>query len=259
MPGSRSAFGESSTTNNLKPPKLLIRTLLHVSSHTCKHMYNWPVFTIKLLINISLSINIVTKFMECIASNWGYRLYSNNNFLLSPCFLQPPHANLMTFKTGKWKSCRTHACIEFYSSIYLDCHTEIFINRNTTLRNLNTDIRKVRHNTGQFRTHCSTSWKGERLWTPDCSKWRNCWFCTNSLCKWEKPLGNCWSFCMIIKIVVEIASLSCVLKYSNNKVSPNRCHYDIYASQNKVCNNKVITKKLFYIKMHCRLQVTVIQ
>ena len=88
--------------------------------------------------------------------------------------------------------------------MYLDCHTEILINRNTTLRNLNTDIRKVRHDTGQFRTYCSTSWKGERLRTPDCSKWRNSWFFTNSLCKWEKPPGNCWRFCMKIKIMVEI-------------------------------------------------------
>ena len=87
LPGSMSTFGDSNTTNNLKPPKLLSRTLLHVSSHTCKHMHNWPVFTIKLLINISLSINIATKFMECIASKWVYRLYSNNNFVLSPCFL----------------------------------------------------------------------------------------------------------------------------------------------------------------------------
>ena len=32
-------------------------------------MHNCPVFTLKLLIYISLSINIATKFMECMASN----------------------------------------------------------------------------------------------------------------------------------------------------------------------------------------------
>ena len=236
-----STFGDSSTTNNSKLPKLLIRALLHVSPHTCKHMNNCPVFSLKLLINIPLSINIATKFMECIASNRGYRLYSYNTFVFTI-----PSRQSYNFQNWKVKSCRAHACIEFFSSMYLDCHTEILINWDTTQRDLDTDIRKVRHNTGQFRTYCSTSWKGERLWTPDCSKWRNCWFCTNSLCKWEKPLGNCWSFCMKIKIVVEIASLSCVLKSSNNKVAPNRCHYEIYASQNKVCNNKVITKNVFY-------------
>ena len=129
--------------------------------------------------------------------------------------------------------------------MYLDCHTEILINRNTTLRNLNTDIRKVRHNTGHSRTYRSTSWKGERLRTPDCSKWRNSWFWTNSLCKWEKPPGNCWNFCMKIKIMVEITPFSCVLKSSNNEVAPNRYHENSYASKKKVCNNMVIEKNLY--------------
>ena len=129
--------------------------------------------------------------------------------------------------------------------MYLDCHTEILINRNTTLRNLNTDIRKVRHNTGHSRTYRSTSWKGERLRTPDCSKWRNSWFWTNSLYKWEKPPGNCWSFCMKIKMMVEITPFSCVLKSSNNEVAPNRYHENSYASKKKVCNNMVIEKNLY--------------
>jgi len=42
------------------------------------------------------------------------------------------------------------------------------------------------------------------------------------------------------------ASFSCVLKSSKNKVTPNRCHYDIYASKNKVCNNMVIEENLYY-------------
>ena len=83
LPGSMSTFGDSSTTNNSKLPKLLIRALLHVTPHTCKHMNNCPVFSLKLLINISLSINIATKFMEGIASNWGYRLYSYNTFVFT--------------------------------------------------------------------------------------------------------------------------------------------------------------------------------
>ena len=190
-----STFGDSSTKNSSKLRKLLIRTLLYVSSHTCRHMQRCSVFSLKLLINIPLSINFATEFMACIASNWGYRLYSYNTFVLSSCFWQAPHTNLITFKTGKWKSCRTYACIEFYSSMYLDCQKKILINRNTTLRNLDIDIREVRHSTGQFRTYCSTSWKGERLRTPDRSKWWNSWLCTNSLCKREKPLGN-WSFCI---------------------------------------------------------------
>ena len=97
-------FGDSSTTNNLKLPKLVIRTLLHVSSQTWKHMHNCPVFTLKLLIYISLSMNIATKFMECMASNWGYRLYYCNTFVLSPCFWQSPHANPKNFQNWKMKN-----------------------------------------------------------------------------------------------------------------------------------------------------------
>ena len=124
--------------------------------------------------------------------------------------------------------------------MYLDCHTEVLINRNTTLRNLNADIRKVRHKTGKFLTYCSTSWEGERLRTPDCSKWRNSRFCRNSLCTWEKPPGKCWRFCTKIKIMVEFASFNCALKSSNDKVSTKRCYYNINASKNKVCNNMMI-------------------
>ena len=150
--------------------------------------------------------------------------------LITRCFIFmlltiPSHQSYNSFKTWKWKPCRTHTCLQLYSFMYLDCHTEILTNRNTTLRNLNTDIRKVRHNTGQFRTYCSTSCKDKRPRTPDCTKWRNSWFSTNSLCKWEKPPGNCWSFYMKIKITVEIASFRCVLK-SSNKLMWLKCIVD---------------------------------
>lgn len=81
---------------------------MYVSSHTCRYMHSCLVFSLKLLINIS--INITTKLMECIASNWRYKLYSYSTFMLPPCFWQSPHTNLICYFQN-WK--------RFYSSMYI--------------------------------------------------------------------------------------------------------------------------------------------